>query len=78
MRVSFFFFLRRPFYSFSLMVWIVLFRSRGRAGRAVVCWFSGRSATVPSRDGNRWEGVVKMSCVSSVWRRRWFLCRRCK
>lgn len=69
MRVSFFFLsLRRPFYSF--FDGVVLFRSRGRAGRAVVCWFSGASAIVPSRDrweppGGSGEDVVCVVCLSA-------------
>lgn len=70
-RVSFFFPLRRPFYSFFDGVSSCF----GRAGEQVVRWFVGSAVRRQScrleTDGNRREGVVKMSCVSSVCRRRW-------
>lgn len=71
MRVSFFFFLFAGVFTASLMVSSCF----GRAGEQVVRWFVGSAVRRQScrleTDGNRREGVVKMSCVSSVCRRRW-------
>lgn len=69
-----FFFLFASLFTASLMVSSCF----GRAGEQVVRWFVGSAVRRQScrleTDGNHREGVVKtscVSCVSSVYRRRW-------
>jgi hypothetical protein len=69
-----------PFFSaafynfFDGLVLVRAGRSRGRAGRAVGCRFSGRQSCRLEIPTQGWEGVVEMSSV--VCRCRCFLCRR--